>query len=262
MKTAILVIIIISCLILNQAKGDSENKATETRLSANEISTIESWAKTENPNFIEVLLPEYRQSRGLESVTHVPKPCIKHATKWAGKILLSKWLPDDLEQRWIGYKNITLMEKKNKEGFVFYSITGDYLVADYQIEEFTFHVQDTGGTLSVRIDFKEHCNLQANPTNQIYDLIEKFFAVSRSKMTTLKAEISTADNQLVFGVMKNIAMISPKQEMSKNGFIINKLRWDDLICVCLGQNFIFVYFYEKEEGKVNPQAKPGLPDRF
>lgn len=261
MKTAISVIVI-SCLILNQAKGDSENKATETRLSANKISTIESWAKTENPTFIEVLLPEYRQNLGWESVAHVPKPCIKHATKWAGIILLSKWLPNDLEQRWIGYKNITLMEKKDKKGAIFYSRTGDYLVADYQIEGFTFHVQETGITLSVRIDFNKNYDLQTKATSQIYDLIEKFFAVPRSKLTTLKADISTADNQLVFGVMKNIAMISPKQEMSKNGFIINKLRWDDLICVCLGQNFIFVYFYEKEEGKVNPQAKPGLPDRF
>lgn len=261
MKTTMMGIFI-CCLFLNQAKGGLDNKELWTRLSSNEISTIEFWAKTKNSTFIEVLLPEYRQSRGLESMSHVPKPCIKHATKWARKLLLGKWLPVDIEERWTGYKNVTLMERRDKNGRIFSSVTGDYLAADYQSEGFAFHVQDTGITLSVRIDFKERYNLQANVTNQIYDLVEKYFAVSRSKLNTLKTEISTADNQLVFGVMKNIAMISPKQEMSKNGFIINKLRWDDLICVCLGQNFIFVYFYEKEEGKVNPRAQPGLPDRF
>lgn len=255
------VAIIIGCFLLMDNAAVSSSDQRQEGLSPKDQASIEGWAKTKNSVYIEALLPEYRLNKSFVSATNVPRACIDHATKWAKKVLQDKWLPLDLDKKWLGLKNAILMEKKDKNGISINTVDGDYLVADYQIDKYVFHLQDTGVTLSIRIDFADKISDRTNIADQVSDLIDRFLFVPSRNLDQLRRDI-IIDSNIMFGLIKNETKGKSNRKYFNDGTFWNEDEWYDRINVCMGENFFFALVYEKDVGKMNPQAKPGLPKRF
>jgi hypothetical protein len=198
----------------------------------------------EQPKVMEILLPE-QVGFNTVPVRSLPKVTTSNAVSWIQKVVQSRWLPPNVETAFVAAKDVKLWEKKDKKGVVFSEYKGDFLLLNYSISNHTIHIQESGVTVSIRIDFAEPQPVTANPT---------LFA-QKCLVDFLNIPIESAQNLSVesFPPLYKVKLVN-KQPTDPS-------HWWDGLEAYIDSNFFFVTVPEIGIGS-SPRAKPGLPDRF
>ena len=185
------------------------------------------------------------------SLEAVPARDRIHAAAWLRRVVKPKWLPSDIESRMTALKDVGQLESRDKDGNLISQYVGDYIVGDYVISGYGFHIQDSGYMISVRVDFPQPQEVSANPSSFMRKYISDFFNVSSDSMSSVPLQIS--EDSSVYMAFNPDTMRILDYEAGRHW-------WENPRIYTEGQ-FFFAIFPEREPD-TSPVAKPGLPDRF
>jgi len=196
------------------------------------------------PAFMDILLPE-QSGVQVVTVSSLPKTTIRKTVSWIQKVVQSRWLPADLGAELVAAKDVKQWEKKDKKGVVFSERKGDFLLLNYNMPNHIIHIQESGASVSVRIDFLAHQAIANDPSGFIVKCLKDFLNIPAKAMDQLHLEVAES---------------SPLYSVSFRSKPIISDWWESLT-ICTDGQFFFVSVPEMEAGR-SPQARPGLPDKF
>jgi hypothetical protein len=227
-------------------------------LTADVKAKVTALADQQSSDFSAILLPEQAIPESVQ-VASLPEAVRTNAVAWIRKVVQSKWLPSDIEAKFLAAKDLKLSEKKDAHGVVFSEYKGDFLLLDHQVEGYAIHIAEYGH-VSVRVDFPTQVSISNDPSAFIKKWLAELLNVPPTARDTL--DIHAAYSPPFYTVLLHGGPLTPTRPASKEGYIWNDTSWWERLTVCTDGRFFFVQVPELEPGYYNPQAKPGLPDRF
>lgn len=198
----------------------------------------------ERPALMDALMPEEKKGTP-KSLSSIPAPITSNVVYWIKKVIRSQWLPPDIEGNLVVLKDVKQWEKKDKHGVVFSERKGDFLILDYESGGNHFHIQESGVSVSVRVNF-------ALPQTVIDDP-KSFITKSVTEFLNLPGGVS---------LDLSITNVPPLYMTTIADNVVNSREWWHGMEVCTDGHFFFATVMEIEPADDNPQAQPGLPDRF
>lgn len=169
---------------------------------------------------------------------------------WYKMTLKPEWIPENISDILTAEKDVRKFQSTQND-MVICRLEGDYIVAKYEIKGHKIIIQESGVSISIRIE-KAASEQNKTPEN----LIEK------NLMTYLNIPANTKffynlnpGKKIVFGTA-----IDEKISVHKN-------EWDwwwqhFSVCIAKNDSLFFVYIYERKGYTERMQARPGYPDRF
>lgn len=205
------------------------------------------------PSLAEAQLPESPVGTSVP-LDSVPRRAQDHAMRWIRIIVQPKWLPVDAPARLTALKDARVWEKKDAQGIVFSEIVGDYLLLDYEIEGHGFHIQESGNSMTIRIDFPEERNIANNAIDVAGGWLQEYFNMS---IDSIKEQKLRSED-----ITPLVRVTSQKKRLKKiesERFVA--INWWEPINLLTDGRSLVVFFGEAEPGG-HVQARPGPPDRF
>ena len=219
----------------------AEQKTFELKTQSKE--KIRSLAYDEDSIIIEALMPEEKFGIPM-SQSSIPISVMNHAVSWIKKVVRSQWLPPEIENNLVALKDAKLLERKDKHGVIFSERKGDFLILEYESGGNRFHIQESGVSVSVRIDFAVLQAMTVDP--------KSFISISLKKFLNFPSGVSQD---------LSVANISPLYKATIVDDASPREWWNNVKAYTDG-DFFFIYIREIDPANNNPQARPGLPDRF
>jgi len=242
MKGQMMLIVLLAMTDLDAALGDPV--PGEPLWLTEHLRTNIAAMADEQPALMDVLFAEDR--RGVEvPITSISTSVLNHAVLWIKDVVRREWLPADIENRLVAYKDVKQWEKKDKAGVVFSVREGDFLTLEYEAGGHKIHIQESGVSISVRFDLGTRQSLAPDCSIFIQKCLTDFlnFPDEWSKDFTIEKR----------GVLCRARMLNKRSTVSG---------WWDTIDVLTDGSFFFVTLVEITSQLHNPQASPGLPNRF
>ncbi len=244
--------------VLFPFRGDTRDTNDPSILTTQSKEKVLSLANKQ-PKLMDILLPDEKKGTA-ESITVIPAPITSNAVYWIKKVVRSQWLPPDIKENLIALKDVKQLEKKDKHGVVFSERKGDFLVLDYKIMDHAFHIQESGVSVSLRVDLPKEVSVSSDPSGFIKKCLADFLNIPSDALGTLDIQVEKdAPLYTVFSTDISPRSILP---VTTDGKLRNESHWWERMIICTDGKFFFVYASEVEPGSYSPQAKPGLPDRF
>jgi len=123
-------------------------------LKQGQIDAVLKLTREKHFGYVEILRPSSAvMNKHRVPLTHVRASTLKSGVGWMRKFVKPKWLPEDLDKRVFALKGLRKWYHLVKSGGVWADTTGDYLVAEYQIDDRRFFLQE-GGVLHVFDGFR------------------------------------------------------------------------------------------------------------
>ena len=208
---------------------------------------------------MDIFLPDEKNVTS-ESMAAIPAPIKSNAVYWIKNVVRSKWLPSDIEGNFVALKDVKQWEKKDKHGVVFSERKGDFLFLNYEIMNYRFHVQESGISVSLRVDLPEEASISKDPSGFIKKYLAEMLNISPDVLRTLNIQVEKDDN--LYFVFSTDMLPNSILPVSSDGKFRNESHWWERMIICTDGKFFFVNASEVEPGYYSPRAKPGLPDRF
>jgi len=240
MKKSILPQLLLAGLVIVSG-ASAESKPIELKIQTKE--RIRSLAD-EYPAFMDALMPEEKKGTQ-KSLSSIPVPVTSNAVYWIKRVIRSQWLPPAIEGSLVALKDVKQWEKKDKHGAVFSERKGDFLTLEFESGGIRFHVQESGVSVSVRIDFAVPQTMTPDPKSFISRTLKDFL-------------------NLPLGISPDISVtnVPPLYKATfADGGACPREWWSSVEAFTDGDIF-FATVIEIEPACTNPQAQPGLPDRF
>jgi len=198
----------------------------------------------EHPALTDVFLPDEKQRHAVPMAV-IPAHVKSNAVYWVEKVVRSRWLPRDMEGKLVALKDVKLWEKKDSRGVVFSERKGDFLTLEYEVEGHKFYIQESGVSVSIRVDLAQGEAPASDPASFIRKCLTDFL-------------------NLPAGVTQGISVerVQPLYKATIATERTGPSQWWDSLKVFTDGEFFFVTVAEVEPGSDNPRAQPGLPDRF
>lgn len=238
-KTAISLLLLTGLFIISGALA--EPKPIELKPQSKEKIRF---LADERPALMDALIPEEKKGTP-KSLALIPAPVTSNAVYWIKKVVRSQWLPTEIEVNLVALKDVKQWEKKDKHGVVFSERKGDFLILEYESGGNHFHIQESGVSVSVRVDFAVPQAVIGDPKSFITKWVTEFL-------------------NLPGGVSLNLSVtnVPPLYKATVADGVASPQEWWDSVEVCTDGDFFFATVMEIEPVGDNPQAQPGLPDRF
>ena len=228
-----------------------------------------------DPYLMDILLPE-RTDVVRVPLSSVPERARKEALLWIPRVVQERWLPADFQEKLIGLKDVKHWERKNKEGIVVYEDIGDFLVLDHEMSGYGIHIQESGGSVSLRVDLPEVMPVADDPSAFIRKCLTDFLNIPPGLVPQLQGDLKQ-ELPVYFASLRSPRVIARdlairelgRQTPPGESFEINdelraqarQWQWWDRVRVCTDGRFFFVKVLEAEPGR-RPRPRPGLPNRF
>jgi hypothetical protein len=236
-KRIIHLLLFVSFVIVSGASAEKKPFELKTQSKDKILSLAD-----ENPVLMDALMPEEKIGTQI-SLSSIPIPAINSAVNWIRKVVRSQWLPTEIEKKLVALKDAKQWEKKDKHGIVFSERKGDFFILEYELGGNNFHIQESGVSVSVRIDFASQ-DLTADPRSFISRSLNEFL-------------------NLPSGVSLDISVTNvPPLYKATVVDGVSPLEWWKSVEACTDGNFFFVAIREIDPANNRLQARPGLPDRF
>jgi hypothetical protein len=207
----------------------------------------------EFPHLALALLPDHPVGTPVP-LNVVPKEVQDYALRWVKKILQPVWLPADIDQHMSALKDAKIWEGRDAQGRVFSKLEGDYLLFDYEINGFGFHIQESGESVAVRIDFPDEADLKKQPIAQAEIWLQKFFTITDAAIADQKLKVEDR-----VGLWQIVSQKKPSGKVV-DGYLRDINWWEPINLLSDGRS-LFAYFGEGEPGRAI-QARLGPPNRF
>jgi hypothetical protein len=207
-----------------------------------------------DPTFLEVFpLPDSIKAMPISAV---PKRVVSSATHWIRMIIRPEWLPQKLESEYIVVKDFKRWDKRDSVGTMFSQMIGDYVIADYKVRKHRVLLQESGATVSLRVDFPTPDSLR-DPARFVKNCILRFLQFPSDKIEYSNLQLNN-EGSLYYGTV--LTEVGEGWPMGKDGLL--EYWWWQFIRFCTDGNFFFATMMEGDGTPTPPSAKPGLPDRF
>lgn len=247
-------IFIVALLSIGCAGAAAENRklpqlSDESRAAIREASREHGYAHA-----ITALLPEEKKGVPVD-IAAVPEKVRQHAIYWIRKTMAAEWLPEGIESRLSALKDARAFETKDLYGGK--ELEADYVLLEYEFGGFAFHLQDSGEGLTVRIDLSNEIDLRGNPTQQLRDLLLKFFRIPASETAIQDLKIARRSSMYLLSSKKRPTW---KADDASNT-IVEAYWWEPLRAISDGRTLI-VSFTEVEPGGRARKSRLNFPDRF
>ncbi|MBU1695036.1 MAG: hypothetical protein KKC51_13895 [Verrucomicrobia bacterium] len=198
----------------------------------------------EQPALMDILLPDEKQG-SREPLASISASVKSNSVYWIKKVVRARWLPSDVDGSLIALKDVKQWEKKDKHGVVFSERRGDFLMLETESDGYSLHIQESGASVSIRVDFAETQAMTPDPASFIHKCLTDFLNLPAGSSLSL----SVTNFPPLYKAMLSDAEKTPRE-------------WWNTLEACTDGSFFFVTVAEVESGYDNPRAQPGLPDRF
>lgn len=228
-----------------------------------------------HPYLMDILLPEQLDAARIP-VSSVPERTTKEAAVWIRRVIEAKWLPPNIEGKLLALKDVKQWEKRDTNGVLISERIGDFLALEYEVSGYAVHVQESGVSVSLRVDFRQPRSVGDDPGAFIRECLRDFLNLSEDQVSQLQGDVKQ-ESPVYYGYLRSLRVIEWEltlrklavqrpsgQSFEMNGELEERARqrqWWDRVRVCTDGRFFFVSVTEVEPGS-NPRAKGGLPDRF
>jgi hypothetical protein len=179
------------------------------------------------------------------STNQVPEKYRKDAIFWIKNIINQKWLPLDVEANLIAYKDVLFDERRDSNGVVFSKWEEDILSLKYQINNFSFRVNESGDVITIKISYPKKLDLSKNADAFIQEELRKYLNLPKD----WTPNFSIKKQDLLF-----------RSKFVKIDF--NEAQWWEGIKIFSDENFLFVVVPKLNGKGIRRYSKPGLPNRF
>lgn len=196
------------------------------------------------PALMEALLPEEEKGTRKPLVS-IPTSVRSNAVYWIKKVVSPHWLPRAIEANLVALGDAKLWEKKDKSGVVFSERVGDFLVLEYELGGNRWHIQESGVSVSVRVDFGVTQAVSGDPKPFMAKLLAEYL-------------------NLPAGVSLDMSVVSdpPFYVATTADGTVYPQEWWQSVEACTDGDFFFATVLEIDPQDENSQIQPGLPDRF
>ncbi len=206
-----------------------------------------------DPRFWDILVPDNnKQNMQPNDLVTVPAVVKEQATYWAKKVVKREWLPANLDQLWVGLRDI----KQDTSGLIPAGYTVDLALAEYQIDGMTFHLVENGLTLSLRVDLPQGSQI-ADDQHSIGDSLKRFLNLD-SAIFDAPYWTTVWWSPLLYGVLQPD---EPRRD-SEGGMLFE---WWENVAFASDGTFLFASVREARDSvwkNVKPDWQPVPPDRF
>jgi hypothetical protein len=234
-KSIILLLLLVGYVIASGLSAEQKPIGLKTQSKKKILYLIDK-----HPNLTEALMPE--EKKGIpESLSSIPIHVTNKAVYWIKKVIRSKWLPPEIEINLVALKDVKLWEKKTTVGIVLKRM-GDFLVLEYELEGNIFHIQESGVSVSMRIDFVLPQDIIVDPKSFISSSLKEYLNLPSEVL-----DLSVTNYPPLFNAMDVTAIKHPRD-------------WWHSVDVYTDGKFFFVNISEIENSDNTPYL--GLPDRF
>lgn len=225
-------------------------------------NTIQTIKEFDNPYYLGAVWPTDSQIKECRiPIYRVNELEFKKSIKWIKTIINKEWLKDDFEKELIALKQYKNWEKRDKNGIVFSEWKGDYLIADFIVNNNRINIQETGSSFSVLFIFPEKKDISRSPDENIKNYLKKFIIFPTDKIDMLDLKLKNKEG-IYYGTLTYIPK-DKKEEIyqDENNYYMNKIWWKYLY-VCTDGSFFYLYCFETDGSPISPNASPGIPSRF
>lgn len=232
---------------------------TPTALIGQTTERVQALAQ-EQPELMDMLLPEQLNATNV-ALSSLPTSTTSNAVYWMGTVVQSKWLPPDIPSSLGAAKDVRQWEKRDKNGVVISERKGDFLFFNYSVPGYVIHVQESGVSVSLRVDFPRPVVITDDPSSFITNCLQQFLKMPAGALASLKLDLKEEGGAYIAAPRSSV--VASRQPVSTtDGRILNNLHWWDRLIICTDGRVFFVQAPEIEPGYLNPHAHPGLPRRF
>jgi hypothetical protein len=236
-KSIILLLLLVGYVIVFDISAEQKPIGLNTQSK----EKILSLTTKEDPGLFEALMPEDKKGIPI-SLSSIPIHVTNKAVYWIKKAVRSQWLPPEIEKNLVAIKDVK-WEWKDNYGDV-HERKGDFLILEYESGGNFFHIQESGVSVSVRIDLLMPKDITADPKSFISWSLKEFLDLPSGVL-----DLSFSDIPPLFKATNVPAgSIDPLRDW-----------WESVVAYTDG-NFFFVTFLELDNSKGSNRF--GLPDRF
>ena len=225
----------------------------------------------ERSYLMDVFLPEQTDTVKVP-LASVPDRVRVDAAAWIGRVVQQRWLPADMDKRFTALKDVKQWEKRDNNGILISERVGDFLTLDFEVSGYGIHVQEAGGELSLRVDLQQPVAIADDPADFVRKCLTDFLNLSEAVVAQLQGDVKE-ESPLYWAylrspraVEKHLALLRTQRvTLADRERWMKERQWWDRVYVCTDGHFFFVRVAEAEpvtQGRYNPRAKGGLPDRF
>lgn len=209
-------------------------------------------------------------------ISSIPETAKSHALAWIARIVQDRWLPADVESMLVARKDVKQWEKRDKNGILIFERIGDFLTVDYETTTHGIHLQESGASVSLRVDFPQQRPVADDPEAFIRQCLTDFLNIPQGVVSQLRGDLKQ-ELPVYFAYLRSPRVIDrelairelARQTPPGQSFEINdelrararQWQWWDRVSVCTDGRFFFVNVVEAEPGR-KPRRRPGLPNRF
>ena len=178
---------------------------------------------------------------------------------WMQTAVKKEWLVQDLPSRLVAVRGFSNWEKRDEQGIVFSQEIGDYVLAQYELRGYVISLQESGASLSVRVVLPRAVDLKDDPEGFVRKWIGTLINLPPEELNRQIYQLHQAD-AVYCGQVASV--MEDHTTYSSSGEMVSSRLWWQLFDVCTDGGFFALSLRELDGSPMNPQAQPGLPDRF
>jgi len=212
----------------------AEERSSKPEMTAEEA--ISALGK-KDPVFLDALPPP-----------EIPEAVTTYAAGWMRRVIREKWLPGDIEQRFLKIKDLRKLELFDKNGVLFSKWEGDYVAIRYPLQGHDILLQENGLYISVWVKSPDKAPEGGDINAWVAAAVDRFLCIPEAAAKTRKPLILDHTGPIYHG-----RLLHGDEKLNE---------WWQQVWVCTDGHFIFMSVVELDGKPRSPQARPGLPDRF